>query len=581
MTWFSPAEHWESGPWSLSLRGDEFADIAFDGRVVLRSIRAVIRDRDWDTAPLLVDRVMTRETTLTLHVRSEALGSRFGGVVRVEARRDRLDVLCDLESERPFATNRTGLVVLHPPQTAGAPLRVTHADGRVEQTSFPRDISPHQPVVDIAALSWLDAGVEVTTLFDGDVFEMEDQRNWTDASFKTYSRPLSLPFPYDLGAGERVRQTISLRVRRTADTADDPVDASRIVLREAAVFPSVGLAAASAPDPSPPPYPLGAEVLVELDLASTNWRAALARSTRSGLPLDVRFVLDAERPEALVEGVVALTGLEVSRVAAFHQVSDARHVSDHESVAGLRAALTAAGLDLPVVGGSRSHFTELNRERHRIPQDLDGLTVTTTPLFHATGTEQLVESVAMQRLVAEQSVALAAGIPVHVGPVTLRPRFNDVATAPQPGPSRDDLAEGYGAAFTGTDDDRQTAPELAAWTIASAAALGVPGVASIVWFEEWGPRGIHSSTGARHPVADALDALAALAGGTLLWGDSPDGLVWALGARMSGETVLLAANLDRHERELTIETPDGFAQATLAAASFRRITLPRSVEDSP
>ena len=31
--------------------------------------------------------------------------------------------------------------------------------------------------------------------FDGDIFEMEDQRNWTDASYKIYSTPLRLPFP--------------------------------------------------------------------------------------------------------------------------------------------------------------------------------------------------------------------------------------------------------------------------------------------------------------------------------------------------------------------------------------------------
>ncbi|GAA1924585.1 hypothetical protein GCM10009775_16110 [Microbacterium aoyamense] len=569
MTWFTESRTWASGPWSLALRGDEFADIAFDGRVVLRSIRAVVRDRNWDTAPLVVDRVAAHETTLTLHVRSEALGSSFRGVVRVEARADRLDVLCDLESEHPFATNRTGLVVLHPPHVAGAPLRVSHADGRVEQTEFPRAISPHQPVFDIAGLTWLAGGLEVSTTFDGDAFEMEDQRNWTDASFKTYSRPLDLPFPYDVAAGERVRQMVSLRVRRTSESTAMDAAPVGITLQAGGEFPHVALGAASAPDPAPTFAPLGSHVLVELDLASPNWRAALDRSASSGLPLDVRFVLDAENPDALTAGVAALGGRDVVRVAAFHQVSDARHVSDREAVADLRAALAAAGLDIPVVGGSRSHFTELNRERHRIPNDLDGLTVTVTPLFHALGTEQLVESLAMQRLVALQSVDLAGGSPVHVGPITLRPRFNDVATGPQPGPTRADLAEGYGAEFTGVVDERQTAPELAAWTIASAAALGVPGTSSLAWFEEWGPRGIHST-----PAADALAALAPLEGGELLWGDSPDGLVWAIGARTNGETVLLAANLDHRERELTIETPAHEVIAvTLGAASFRRLTI--------
>ena len=39
------------------------------------------------------------------------------------------------------------------------------------------------------------SGGEVTISFTGDLFEMEDQRNWTDASYKTYSTPLRIPYP--------------------------------------------------------------------------------------------------------------------------------------------------------------------------------------------------------------------------------------------------------------------------------------------------------------------------------------------------------------------------------------------------
>ena len=35
---------------------------------------------------------------------------------------------------------------------------------------------------------------------------MEDQRNWTDASFKTYSTPLSEPIPVTVKAGTRISQ---------------------------------------------------------------------------------------------------------------------------------------------------------------------------------------------------------------------------------------------------------------------------------------------------------------------------------------------------------------------------------------
>ena len=35
-------------------------------------------------------------------------------------------------------------------------------------------------------------GGEIVIRFEGDLFEMEDQRNWTDASYKTYSTPLRI-----------------------------------------------------------------------------------------------------------------------------------------------------------------------------------------------------------------------------------------------------------------------------------------------------------------------------------------------------------------------------------------------------
>ena len=567
MTWWTEGMPWRSGRWSLELRGDELADIAIDGRVVLRSIRAVVRDADWDTADLVVDRVQTRDETLMLHVRSAGLGSSFTGVVRVEACQAQLRVILDLESAAAFATNRTGLVVLHPPTLAGTAVEVRHPDGTLTRSAFPREISPHQPVRDVAALTWQVDGATVDVAFDGDMFEMEDQRNWTDASFKTYSRPLDLPFPYRVSAGGRVRQSVAVSV--AGKLAPAPPASDTITLRPGGSFPEILLGAATAPDPAPPVEPLGNGVLVELDLRTPSWRAALARAAGSAAPLDVRLtgIEDAAETDA---AAAALRGLDVRRVGAFASAGAAAHVSDADTIGALRAALDRAGVTVSVVGGSRSHFTELNRERHRLPSDLDGLTTTVAPLFHATGTEQLVESLEMQRLVARQAVAAAGGVPVHLGPVALRPRFNNVATRPAPTSPATDLSAGYGAHLTGTPDQRQSAPELAAWTVASAAALAVPGVASLAYFEEWGPRGIRSSDGVDLPVAAAVRALCDGDGGELLWGDSPDGLVWAIGRRSSATTIL-AANLDRRPRSVTLEVAGDVRRVELEPGTFRAV----------
>lgn len=573
--WHPDERHeWRSGPWSLEVRDDELADLAYDGRVVLRSVRAVIRDRNWDTAALVVDRVAESDLALTLHVHSTGLGADLRGIVRAEVRGPgRLRVLTDLESVTAFDTNRTGLVVLHPPGLAGSPLRITHPDGRVEASAFPSRISPHQPAFDIAGLAWSGDGLDVDVRFTGDVFEMEDQRNWTDASYKTYNRPLALPFPYPLAAGERVVQSIDVAVSGSAGGADaDPV--ARIRLDVGPALPAIAVSAATAPDPAPAdsaasPAPAPAAVLVELDLATGNWRAALGRAAASDLPLDVRFVLDEAHPSSIDDAAPALRGLRVARVTAFWPTGPSRHVSDIEAIGLLRHALAEAGVDAAVVGGARSHFTELNREHHRLPHALDGIVFSVTPLFHSLGTDQLVESIAMQRLVATQAVEIAGRLPVHIGPISLRPHFNDVATMPPPMPAHDDLREGYGSALTDTADRRQAAPELAGWTVASAAALAVPGVATLAYFEEWGPRGLRAADGTPYPVRDAVAALAELSGAPGLRGGSPDGLVWAIGALSDHHATVLVANLDRRERRVEIELPGGTTRvATVPAGGF-------------
>lgn len=566
----APSRFWRGGLWALELRDDELADLTYDGRPVLRSVRAVVRDRDWNTAAWVIERVTETASTLEILAHTAGFDAELRGTVLVDAADDVLVVSFDAESATAFETNRTGLVVLHPPRLAGSPLAIAHSDGSTERTSYPIDISPHQPALDIAGLSWHDDGLDLDVRFAGDTFEMEDQRNWTDASYKTYSRPLALPFPYPLAAGEHVGQSISVRATATAPPAHRD-DLDRILLTEAgSPFPAIAVGASTGADPEPVHAPVTESLLVELDLAAPSRHAALDRAAASGRPLDVRLVLDPAHPEALDELVGRLAALPVLRLAAFDRVT---HVTDAAAAAAVRAALAMAGLDLPVIGGARSHFTELNRERDRIPRDLDGIVFSVTPLFHSATTEQLVESIGMQRLVAEQAVRLAGAARVHVGPVTLRPRFNNVATVPPPVPDDADLTHGYGAHLGDADDERQDAVELAAWTIASAAALAVPGVASVAYFEEWGPRGVLDDAGAERPVADAVRALVALSGLPLLRGASPDGLLWAVGADSPEGPIILVANLDVVAREVTVAVGEAEQTVAVPAEGWRPLTF--------
>lgn len=364
-----------------------------------------------------------------------------------------------------------------------------------------------------------------------------------------------------------MRQSIRVQAPRTVAAA--AAASHEITLAEGGPFPAVGVETSTAPDPVPPCAD-GAFRVVELDLTTPTWPAALLRAAADGLPLDVRLVAGSD-PRPLADAARALTALPILAVTPFDCLL---HVSDGPAVARTRKALDDAGVRAELRGGARSHFTELNREKALIPEEVDAIVLTTTPLFHSIDTEQLIEALPMQRLISAQAVEMANGRPVHIGPVTLRPRFNNVATSPERAPTLTDLSEGYGAQFTGGDDERQCSPQLAAWTIASAAALAVPGVASLSWFETWGPRGLRDRGGMSHPAAGAIAALAPLAGRMLLWGSSPDGLLWAIGARSDDEDVILVANLDRAARAFTIAVAGQPAlQGSAAAGSWLRLTV--------
>lgn len=549
------------GPWTFEVRGDELADLTFDGSLVARSVRAVVRDRDWATVPATVESVVERADGLDLEVSMRGLGADVG--VRLEVRADAtfLAVRLVATNRAEFLSNRLGLIVLHPPAVAGAELTVGTSAGGIRHTRFPERIAPDRPAMDIRSLAWSHDGVATTVTFSGDVFEMEDQRNWTDASYKTYSTPLARPFPVTIHAGAVIEQSVAFESMRVGEPVTDAAtdaapEADELILElvdtDHAV-PAVTLGASTVPDAafSPGDIPRGvAGILVELDTRTPSWPAALARAAAEAgeLPLDVRII--ADDPAATRAGVEAAAAVPVpvARVGVF---AGGGHVTEPE----LWTAVTdAAARHLPhaeLVGGARSHFTELNRHHSRLPEELAGIAFAMTPQMHATERAQLVESIAVQELVVRDAALIADGRPLHVGPITLRSRFNAVATSAAPIVGDDTLAAGYGPEqVADATDTRQASRAMEAWTVASFAAIcqgavgGPSPVASVDYFETAGPRGIRDRD-RRFPAFRAIELIASLGGGRLLApaGEAPQRIRLIGAARADGSWRILVASL--------------------------------------
>src|SRR5690606_17756299 len=105
--------------------------------------------------------------------------------------------------------NRVGFCIHHPiRETIGQPVEITQPDSSTYHGQFPEHIAPHDPFRNIASMRWRCAKNWYRLHFEGDIFETEDQRNWTDASFKTYCTPLDKPFPVMLEKGQEIIQSI-------------------------------------------------------------------------------------------------------------------------------------------------------------------------------------------------------------------------------------------------------------------------------------------------------------------------------------------------------------------------------------
>jgi hypothetical protein len=536
------------GHWSVEVRGDEIADIHFDGVYLLRAIRPVVRDRDWNTAPVSVvsQRADDDGSTLVTGLLFEADDIRYEASVRLRLRGDELAVDFDGRALVAFERNRIGLVVLHPAADAGRAVRVKHTDGSRTDGSWPTEISPHQPFRDVEGFEWSTEGVTATLSLGGDIFETEDQRNWTDASFKTYSTPLSLPFPVAVPAGATCHQHARLTVvghgtGRPGTASSETVTVSSMV---AGTLPPISLGACLYPPPAQPPK--GADsyetVLVELTGDEGWWPEQLrsaarqAEALRAGL--DVRIVT-ADRA-AVGRCVARLAGFPVVRLGAFDPDG---HISTSTLWCALRDSAREHGFTGQLVGGTRAHFTELNRNIQRIPTDVPALSFSITPQMHATEIPHLVDSLAIQRIVAENARRLGGGRPVFVGPITLARRFNAVATTAAPDPAVDAQR---------AIDPLQPTEFTGAWTLGSVTSLTAAGVTGVCYFETCGPRGIVGPDQALTPAGKVLDRLAQLRGRPVLHCAGPADIAALPVLLEDGSIELLIANLSAKQRTIEV-----------------------------
>jgi hypothetical protein len=131
-----PARTLAAGALSVTLAPGGLGAIRWNGAEVLRAAQALVRDTDWGTWPEedLHEDVEEHRTGFRLSRRfalaQRRISARMTIAAEVTATGGMLDLHLTLSATQAIATNRAGLVVLHPAAFSGAPLTVTGPDRR-------------------------------------------------------------------------------------------------------------------------------------------------------------------------------------------------------------------------------------------------------------------------------------------------------------------------------------------------------------------------------------------------------------------------------------------------------------------
>jgi hypothetical protein len=244
-------------------RGDglDLRALAYRGEPVAARVYFALRDEWWRTVPLRTVARSRVDTAGGFAVSAEAesgwASHPLSVRLRYEAVGDELVASFEAEAGGPFRYGRIGFCVLFGESYAGRPA-VSWRAGVPTRFTFPGEVVTrdqtdlaslrfHRPFV--AVQTTLGSGAPVRYGFEGEEFEFEDQRNWTDASFKAYSAPrLGRREPSSTVAGARFAQRVRIQVEpqapaagpgRTAGPAAGP---SAIVLGDVVgAMPAVGL----------------------------------------------------------------------------------------------------------------------------------------------------------------------------------------------------------------------------------------------------------------------------------------------------------------------------------------------------
>jgi hypothetical protein len=568
-----------AGPLRMVFENGDLRYIRLGSQMVLLRVYWAVRDQNWGTAPMQISdlRIDARGDAFDVQYSARCVNAQHNIDFRAEvtiagAADGALSFAMNGEAHSDFKRNRIGFCVLHPAAQAGAACEIEHADGARETAALPKFIYGKQPLLPFEELRGLRVhlrgGAVADMRFEGDIFEMEDQRNWTDASFKTFCTPLRLTYPVPVKQGDVVQQAVTVKIEGAPAAKREPSKPRPITFtvgKTGKPLPAIGLGQAHAGKPLSAKQIARLKALklhhlrVDLDLIG-EWKRELRRAAKDafalGAKLEVALFVDPESAYAQLAALRKMIDTVKPKVSHWHVFPQKESQTEAPAIADLvsaaRKLLTSDNRKAIFAAGTDADFIFANKQPHAY-RGMDAFCTPTNPQTHAFDNASLVESLAAQGTLVKSAARLAKGKPVIISPVTLKPRWNPYSA---------------GGAMKGEppSDARQASLFGAGWTLGSIKYLAEAGATSLTYFETTGARGVMDRD--VFPLWHVLADVGDFAGGEIIVARSSeplqvDGLVLRKGRR----TRVLLANFTDQPRAVSLRGLAGKAKVKMLDAS--------------
>ena len=574
-----------AGPVTAILDGPDLRHVRVGGAELAQRIYVAVRDLGWNTIP----GTFTDEHA---DIRADSFDVAFTGRHRYQdidyewratisgSTDGTVTYAMDGRALTAFQHNKIGFNVHHAlSESIGRRYRARTPVGEISGL-FPSEIDPQRvedgrltgmfPPYDWLAVE-LPSGLEAGFTFEGDEFEMQDHRNWTDANFKSYGTPLSVPFPMDAAVGQAFHQEVTISFSGPLELAPPAPGRPTITIGESlggglpAIgfgMPSHGKALSEAEADlirAVGPAHLRTDLHPADETVGRELERAMHDAALLDAPLEVALFLSQDADDELARSASLLGAARptVARVLVFAEGGFAAGLGSTpaELVTRARAVLGPILPGVPFGGGSNVFFADINRDRPAAG-DWDLVAYPICPTVHAADDASLVENLAAQAETVAMTRSLVGDAAIAISPVTLATRFGPYPDGP---PEPDGLP--------GPVDPRQLSLLGAAWALGSARYLAESGAASATYFETTGWRGI-VETDAGSPMPDRFPAgpraafpmyhvfadLAEWRDGELAAATSSDPLAAeVLALRRGGSLLVLVANVSPDDQQVTLE----------------------------